>query len=106
VAIGFALAPLYFTKRQSGHNLTRSTAPLSGNQIMRGAYSNYGSKDVGPDPDWVDGKYVGKSWHTFNPTPEQLEEHRADMARRAAAADAAVAAEAAAAAGGAGKKLT
>lgn len=86
MALAFALAPLYFTKRQAGNNLTRSATPLSGNQIMRGAYSNYGSKDVGPDPDWVDGKYAGKSWHTFNPTPEQVAEHRAEMEARAAAA--------------------
>mmetsp|Transcript_11956 Transcript_11956/g.26064 ORF Transcript_11956/g.26064 Transcript_11956/m.26064 type:complete len:152 (-) Transcript_11956:45-500(-) len=35
-------------------------APLRSHEIRRGAYLNTGSKDVGRDPDWVEGVYRRK----------------------------------------------
>jgi len=78
VAFGFAVFPLYLKHRHADNNLTRKATPLSGGTITRGAYMNYGSKDVGPDPDYdlITGRYKGKSGE-FHPTPEQVAEHRA-----------------------------
>lgn len=85
----FAFAPIFFSKKHEHAPLTTSNKALSGNQIMRGAYSNYGSQDVGPDPEWVNGRYVGKSVTSFNPSEEEIAAHRAEMAARKAAAAAA-----------------
>ncbi len=47
-----ALFPLWYSQRFIGKNLQRSKEPLTGSQVIRGAYLNTGSKDAGPDPDW------------------------------------------------------
>ena len=47
-----ALFPLWFTQRAMSKNLLRSKEPLTGSQVIRGAYLNTGSRDAGPDPDW------------------------------------------------------
>ena len=47
-----ALFPLWYSQRFIGKNLQRSKEPLTGSQVIRGAYINTGSKDAGPDPDW------------------------------------------------------
>lgn len=88
VATTFAVAPLYFKYRGEGNNLTKSPKPLTGSQIMRGAYINSGSKDVGPDPDWVDGKYIGRSVRNFQPSEEEIAALRKELdARRAQQSD-------------------
>ncbi|RYG49073.1 hypothetical protein EON67_07005 [archaeon] len=99
MAGSFALAPFYLRYRNQGNNLTLSDKPLTGSQIMRGAYMNTGSKDVGRDPDWdaATGRYMGSSIQSFQPTEEQIQEHRREMAARKAAAIAAAKARALAA---------
>ena len=60
LAAGLSLAvaaaasfPFVYTRFFAGSkNLTLSDAPLQGQNVMRGAYINTGSKDVGRDPDW------------------------------------------------------
>lgn len=69
----FAIAPILMNRDRP--NLTTSNKGLTGSQIMRGAYANTGSHDVGPDPDWVNGRYVGRG-SDFNPSEEQLAEQR------------------------------
>lgn len=51
------VVPYIFTRRMGLQN--KQTA-LTGTQIQRGPYVNSGSRDAGPDPDWVDGQYQGK----------------------------------------------
>jgi hypothetical protein len=52
--IAFALAgasfPYFYLKRQEGKNLLKQEHGLAGQSIVRGAYVNTGSKDIGPDP--------------------------------------------------------
>ncbi len=74
----FGLTPLMLKYRNEGHNLTTQDKPLTGSQIMRGAYLNTGSRDAGADPDWDNGKYIGakKTPSNFNPSPEDLVEAR------------------------------
>jgi hypothetical protein len=86
VAIGatFAALPFVIRERNQNHNLAISQAALTGSQVMRGAFLNTGSKDVGPDPDW-DMKthtYRGGSTRSFAPTAEQVDAHRRGMAAR------------------------
>ena len=85
----FAATPLLIKARQGGNNLTTQSKALTGSQIMRGAYLNTGSKDIGADPDWVDGRYVGKAGlgASFSPSTEARTAARAALdARKAAAA--------------------
>jgi hypothetical protein len=74
----FAVFPFLFSKGQ-GHNHTLSNSPLPPTMVMRGAYVNSGSKDIGVDPQWQRGKDI-----LSTVTPEQLEEFRAE--RKAARA--------------------
>jgi len=75
----FASAPLLLKNRNAGHNLTTQKEGLTGSQIMRGAYLNTGSKDVGADPDWNNGKYIGphKEQSAFQPSAVEVAEARA-----------------------------
>ena len=84
----FAATPLIIKARQGEANLTSQAKPLSGSQIMRGAYLNTGSKDAGADPNWVGGRYVGKAGlgSNFSPSAEALAEARAALDARKAAA--------------------
>jgi hypothetical protein len=93
MASTFALAPLLLRHRGADHNLTKSDKPLVGSQIMRGAYLNTGSHDAGLDPDWdlKTGTYRGRSMRNFDPTPEQVEEHRRAIAAQKATLAAAAA---------------
>lgn len=75
MALGFAIGPIMLQRSQT--NLTTKKDGLTGSQIMRGAYANTGSKDVGVDPDWQDGRYVGKSARNFEPSPEEVAAARA-----------------------------
>jgi hypothetical protein len=78
VAVGFACAPLLM--RRDDVNLTAQATPLQPSQVMRGAYLNTGSQDAGADPDWKDGKYIGRS--NFNPSPSEVLEARARFEAR------------------------
>lgn len=82
MAVAFAVFPLYIQKPD--HNLTRQDKPLSGHQIMRGAYLNTGSRDAGPDPDWdmATGTYKGKS--SFNPSTEDVQRVRREIVEQRA----------------------
>ncbi len=83
LGLTFGLLPFYFSQQhKTVNNLTLQEKPLTGSQIMRGAYNNTGSKDAGKDPDWVDGRYMGKSARSFQPTEAEVQEHREDMERR------------------------
>ncbi len=84
VAGVFACAPLLL--RRPDVNLTSQPTPLQPSQIMRGAYLNTGSRDMGADPAWVNGKYVGPAAPHFAPTADEVAAARARLdARRAAA---------------------
>ena len=57
-----------FRKGERGSLSTDSEEALPVNAQKRGAYINSGSRDVGKDPNWKDGKYVRpksqrRSWH-------------------------------------------
>ena len=78
----FACAPLLL--RRPEVNLTTQPGPLQPSQVMRGAYLNTGSQDVGADPDWVDGKYVGA--RHFRPSEADVAEARARFVAKLAAA--------------------
>ena len=55
-----ALVPLGFKTLHSMHGgkgLQDSDKPLTGSQIQRGMYIQAGSRDAGPDPNWVRGVY-------------------------------------------------
>lgn len=81
----FAAMP-FWIKATSEHSMTTQAKPLLGHQIMRGAYINSGSKDIGADPDWVneDGKllYKGKSMKNFDPSDEDVRAARARLEER------------------------
>ena len=51
---GMGVIPLYFSSRFKSQNINLTTTdnPLAGQAVVRGAFVNSGSKDVGPDPDW------------------------------------------------------
>ena len=82
----FASAPMIIKARHGGKNLTTQSQPLTGSQTMRGAYMNTGSQDAGADPNWVGGRYVGKSatGAAFDPPKDALSGARArlDAAKR------------------------
>lgn len=88
--VGFASAPLILKALQDsrGVNLTRQEAPLTGSQVMRGAFLNTGSKDIGPDPQWQNGKYVSsrEAAATFAPSPEDIAAARQRLEAKKAAA--------------------
>ncbi len=76
---GFASIPLLLKAKFEGQNLTTQKGALGGNASMRGAYMNWGSKDVGADPDWdaQTRTYKGKGGGTrFNPSEKDIEEGR------------------------------
>ena len=80
----FGSAPMLLKARNEGKNLTSQEAPLTGSQIMRGAFMNTGSKDVGPDRDWKNGDYIGphKGGATFDPSAADIAEARARLEAR------------------------
>ena len=88
LAVGFASAPLVLKRLQDsrGVNLTQKSSSLTGSQVMRGAYLNTGSQDVGADPEWVGGRYVPQSKPAFAPTDEDVARARADLQAKAARA--------------------
>jgi hypothetical protein len=51
---------VYKTYFLGGRNITKERTALPGQTIVRGAYVNSGSKDIGPDPDWKDGTWRGR----------------------------------------------
>lgn len=59
---GAALLPYGIRKLRDGRSLYQSDKPLTGSQIMRGAYMNTSSQDIGPDPDFdfKTGEWQGK----------------------------------------------
>ena len=77
----FACAPLMLKHRHGAGNLTSQEKPLTGSQIMRGAYLNTGSRDAGADHDWQNGVYIGahKGGVAFNPTAEDIADARARL---------------------------
>ena len=54
VAFAGAMAsfPLLYKKHGIGRNLSTTPEALPGQAVVRGAYNNSGSKDIGADPDW------------------------------------------------------
>lgn len=52
VITGIGLVPIAVKRARGERSLFASEQPLTGSQIMRGAYINSGSQDVGPDPDY------------------------------------------------------
>jgi len=79
----FASAPLWL--RREGVNLTSQEKPLQPSQVMRGAYVNSGSRDVGADPAWVNGVYTPNAPAHFAPSADDVARARARLeARRAA----------------------
>ena len=66
------MASIPFLSVRSSPNLMNKEDALTGSQVMRGAYLNVSSKDVGPDPDWVNGRYVGKSLRKRQEREERL----------------------------------
>lgn len=102
---GFAAVPFLLTKRRTDQGiepLTRQQRPLVGHQLMRGAYNNHGSVDVGADPDWDHAAHVWRGdarrerdGTNFAPSAEDLQRHRAvldaQLRARGAAKDAAAA---------------
>lgn len=81
MGITFAVLPFVYGQK-SQHNLTTQPEPLTGAQIMRGPYMNTGSKDAGADPDWVEGRYVGKSARSFEPSESDVALARAALERK------------------------
>lgn len=74
-------------KHATPENLTQKKGALSGNSMMRGAYYNAGSKDVGADPDWdmTKGTYNGKGGGggaSFQPSAEEILKARAALQER------------------------
>ena len=55
-----ALVPLVI--RKSTPPMDTQSKPLTGTQRMRGLYFNYGTSDVGPDPDWDPHTKQWKGW--------------------------------------------
>ncbi len=47
-----AVMPYGIKRLRDGRPLYSSDKPLTGSQIMRGAYINSSSQDIGPDPDF------------------------------------------------------
>ena len=80
----FASAPLLMKAKMSAQssgntNLTTQPAPLSGSQIMRGAYLNSGSRDAGVDPSWKGGRFAGGSSFAEQVSKEDLVAARARL---------------------------
>ena len=49
---GMASFPFVYKQYVLKQNLNFADKPLAGQNIVRGAYINSGSKDIGVDPDW------------------------------------------------------
>jgi hypothetical protein len=90
VVVGaFAAVPFAISQRRGAQGvapLTRQEKPLVGHQLMRGAYNNYGSVDVGADPDWDHAAHAWKGdarrereGTSFAPSAEDLRLHRAAL---------------------------
>jgi len=63
VGVGASFPFFYMRKQKEKHkNLMQQDAPLTGSQVIRGAYINTGTKDIGADPDWdwKNGTYKGR----------------------------------------------
>ena len=85
----FAAVPFAISQRRGAQGvapLTRQEKPLVGHQLMRGAYNNYGSVDVGADPDWDHAAHRWKGNEQreregtdFRPSAEDLRVHRAAL---------------------------
>ena len=84
LVLGFAGVPLFISHRryvEGTPSLTTQSKPLVGHQLMRGAYNNHGSKDVGPDPDWNGSTktWKGEGKARFNPSAEDIAFHRKQL---------------------------
>jgi|APCry1669190591_1035303.scaffolds.fasta_scaffold143194_1 hypothetical protein len=79
----FAAIPLLMKERMGGKNLTTGKEALTGTSVIRGAFSNYGSKDVGLDDRWEGGKFVGET--KYNPTDAEVKAHLENVKQRKAA---------------------
>ena len=55
--LGMASFPWLFKQVSPIKNLQNSDKPLSPSQMQRGLYIQAGQRDMGPDPDWVNGVY-------------------------------------------------
>jgi hypothetical protein len=55
-----ASMPYYLSYRQKKHTLYSRTEGLTGSQVQRGPFTNAGSRDVGADPDYVEGEFKGE----------------------------------------------
>ena len=85
----FAAVPILLTQhraRQGIEPLTRQAKPLVGHQLMRGAYNNHGSVDIGADPDWDHSRHVWRGnerrereGSAFAPSAEDIRQHRAAL---------------------------
>ena len=53
-----ASVPVLFKATSPTKNLQNSERPLTGSQMQRGLYIQAGQRDVGPDPNWVNGVYI------------------------------------------------
>lgn len=73
LACGAALFPYVYTKRMKREhlNLTQKHEALQGSQVIRGAYINTGSKDIGADPDW---DWKNKTYKGIPINPEEAQE--------------------------------
>ena len=78
----------YFSVRNSPSLINKEDA-LTGSQVMRGAYLNVSSRDVGPDPDWVNGRYEGKSLKRKQRQEEALRRRMQEDIENSAASEAA-----------------
>ncbi len=87
----FAAVPFLITAAHPG-NLTTQDAPLKPSQVMRGAYINSGSQDVGADPAWKTGRYVPTGAAHFDPSGADVAAARARLDARKREALAAAAA--------------
>ena len=59
----FASVPLmsHYRNQSLNHNFISNTRKNSGNEIQRGTFLNSGSKDIGPDENWKNGRYNPKN---------------------------------------------
>lgn len=87
----FGSFPFFAKKSNPDKNLTWQAEPLGGNAQTRGAFMNYGSKDVGKDPDWdpVTRTYHGRSLKNFSPSDEEVAEARKTLEEKRRAKEAA-----------------
>jgi len=53
------MAAVPFLSMKTTENLMNRDKALTGTQVQRGPFMNSGSKDVGRDPNWKDGRFIG-----------------------------------------------